>query len=177
MVSNAFHEAFICNKKSENIPEAQNLFGQFVGEWDFEWVDHRGTDEERHVKGEWIFSWVLEGTAIQDVFICPSREERLHHTQPDSEYGTTIRIYNPKKQAWDIFYGCTGEASLLEGKREADKIVLTCVNQMEGDWKMKWIFSDITENTFHWSNIMSTDGGNTWTVCGELFASRRRKYD
>ena len=59
---------------------------------------------ERHVQGEWIFAWVLEGTAIQDVFICPSRKVRIKDYQPDAAYATTVRMYNPNTEAWDILY-------------------------------------------------------------------------
>ncbi|MGI5076107.1 hypothetical protein E4N71_11930 [Treponema vincentii] len=41
------------------------------------------------------------------MFIVPSRTERLSNPQADAEYGTTLRIYNPKTMAWDIFYGYT----------------------------------------------------------------------
>jgi mutator protein MutT len=170
---NFFSDSLISHEKSSIIPEEDNLFGQFVGEWEFEWVDHKGTKQERHVIGEWIFRWILEGTAIQDVFICPSRGERLNNPQPDGEYGTTVRIYNPKKKAWDIFYGCSGEATLLEAKKENDSIVLNYINRENENRDMKWIFSDITENSFHWSNTVSQDGGVTWSIAGELFAVRR----
>ena len=62
-----FINVLVSKGKSNLIPEKDNLYGQFVGEWDFEWVDNQGTTGERHVQGEWIFAWVLEGTAIQDV--------------------------------------------------------------------------------------------------------------
>ena len=164
-----FAEALICKSKSNIIPEAQNLFGTLIGEWDFEWVDNHGTDKERHIKGEWIFSWILEGTAIQDIFICPSREERINNRQSDAEYGTTIRIYNPQSEAWDIFYGCTGEATRLQARKEGEMVVLTEVASQ----KMKWVFSEIRENSFHWRN-MRTEDGVTWKVQGELFALRRK---
>jgi hypothetical protein len=166
---NVFSEALISRNKSENIPEDQNLFGQFVGEWDFEWIDHHGSDEERHIKGEWIFSWVLEGAAIQDIFICPSRIEKKDNYQSDSEYGTTIRIYNPKTHTWDVFYGCTGEATRLEACKEDNEIVLTEIKER----KTKWVFSEITEKTFHWSRISTSDGGTTWQLGAELFATRK----
>jgi len=165
---NAFSEALVCNVKSDAIPDEYNYFGKLVGEWDFEFVDNQGTDKERHVKGEWIFSWVLGGTAIQDTFICPSRAERATNPQPDGEYGTTIRIYNPNSKAWDIFYGCTGSATRLEARKEENKIALTEITEK----KMKWIFSDITENTFHWQNI-STQDGTSWMVNSNIFATRR----
>ena len=69
-----------------------------IGEWDMEWVDGKGTENERHVIGEWIFSEILNGDGIQDVFICTSRKERVSNPQPDAEYGTTIRIYNPNNK-------------------------------------------------------------------------------
>lgn len=166
---NEFANALISNSKNDRIPDDYNYFGALIGEWDFEWIDNHGTEKERHIKGEWIFSWVLEGSAIQDLFICPSRQERIQNKQSDAEYGTTIRIYNPKNQAWDIFYGCTGEATRLEAKKEGDKIVLTEVTSK----KSKWIFSDITDHSFHWQHVRAQDGTN-WIVKGEVFATRKK---
>lgn len=112
-----FINVLVSKGKSNLIPEKDNLYGQFVGEWDFEWVDNQGTTGERHVQGEWIFAWVLEGTAIQDVFICPSRKARIKDYQPDAAYATTVRMYNPNTEAWDILYTELGGATQLEGKR------------------------------------------------------------
>ena len=112
-----FINVLVSKGKSNLIPEKDNLYGQFVGEWDFEWVDNQGTTGERHVQGEWIFAWVLEGTAIQDVFICPSRKARIKDYQPDAAYATAVRMYNPNTEAWDILYTELGGATQLEGKR------------------------------------------------------------
>ena len=60
-----FIKALVSKNKSNIVPAEHNLFGHFVGEWDFEWIDCYGTAEERHIKGEWIFQWILEGTATQ----------------------------------------------------------------------------------------------------------------
>lgn len=102
--------------------------------------------EPRRVKGEWIFSRVLDGTAVQDLFIVPSHAERLRDKQPDAEYGTTLRIFNPKTMAWDIFYGCMGEAIRLTAQKVDDDIILT-ENTTE---KMRYVFSDITTSSFLW---------------------------
>lgn len=163
-----FETALVSPEKNSLIPEEDNWFGPLVGTWDIEWVDGHGTEHERHVKGEWIFSWILEGTAIQDVFICPSREARKIKTWADAAYGTTVRIYNPRQRTWDIFYGAAGEATRLEARKEGSRIVLT---EITGQ-KMKWIFSELTENTFHWRN-MATEDGEHWFLQGEAFATRR----
>jgi len=154
-----------------DLKEPYNLFGQFVGEWDFEWVDGKGTEYERHVPGEWIFSWVLNGKVIQDLFICPSRKARVHNQQPDAEYGTTIRFYNSKKKKWDVCYGYDGKMTVLEAEPIESDIVLT--NQDKSDGLNQWIFTDITPISFHWLNRTSKDNGNTWQINGELYATRR----
>ena len=110
------------------------------------WNDHLEDAEPRRVKGEWIFSRVLDGTAVQDLFIVPFRAECLRDKQPDAEYGTTLRIFNPKTMAWDIFYGCMGEAIRLTAQKVDDDIILT-ENTTE---KMRYVFSDITTSSFLW---------------------------
>ena len=141
---------------------------KFDGEWDFEWVDNQGTTGERHVQGEWIFAWVLEGTAIQDVFICPSRKARIKDYQPDAAYATAVRMYNPNTEAWDILYTELGGATQLEGKREGNRIVQTEINEKN----IQWVFSEITTTSFRWQRMVKRPDG-TWETEAELFAVRR----
>jgi hypothetical protein len=164
-----FVNALVSEERNSLIPADKDYFGRLIGEWDFEWKDHLGTKDERCVKGEWIFSRILEGLGVQDLFICPSREERKKITVPDAEYGTTIRTYNPSTGFWEIYYCCDKENTRLEAVKEGDKIVLT--EKEHG--KMKWIFSEIEDNRFHWQNMMLIDGN--WTLCCDCHAVRKRK--
>jgi len=168
---NEFINALACQQRNELIPEEDDFFGALIGEWNFEWVDQYDKETPRHVTGEWIFSWVLEGCAIQDVFICPSRKERKSDIQPDAEYGTTIRIYNARNRTWDIVYGCSAEMTRLEARRENEKIVLTEITNQQ----MKWIFSDITENSFHWQRIVWSNEEKEWKIGADLSAKRKTK--
>ena len=101
---NDFETALVSPGKNSLIPEKDNWFGPLVGTWDIEWVDGHGTEHERHVKGEWIFSWVLEGMAVQDVFIClpgrpgiskpgrtPPTARRSEFTIPATDMGHFLR--------------------------------------------------------------------------------------
>ena len=68
----------LCSKvRNGRIPEEYDFFGILIGEWDIVWNDHLEEVNPRKVKGEWIFSRVLDGTAVQDLFIVPSRTERM----------------------------------------------------------------------------------------------------
>ncbi len=164
-----FIDALIADSKSDFILSKDDIYSKLIGEWDVIWVENEGTNNERKVKGEWLFSRILEGMAIQDMFIVPSRTERKINPQPDGEYGTTIRIYNPNTNNWDIYYGCTGYAFRLEGKKEGESIVHTEIT--EG--KMKWVISDITENSFKWEKLICDNTG-IWNLEGLVYAKRKQ---
>lgn len=165
---NDFETALVSPGKNSLIPEEDNWFGPLVGTWDIEWVDGHGTEHERHVKGEWIFSWVLEGLAVQDVFICPSREARKIKTWPDARLRHDDQ--NLQSPATDMGHflrcGRRSHAAGSEKGRQPD-----CP---DGNYRAKdeRIFSELTENTFHWRN-MATEDGTHWFLQGEAFAARR----
>ena len=168
---NDFVKALLATGKAAYIPEEDNLFGWLVGAWDFIWQDNKSANGPRQVKGEWIFSWIIEGQSMQDVFICPARGERDTNPQPDAAYGTTIRTYNPQRRIWHVYYVGSGDMSILEARREGGDIVLACLN-CQGVM-MKWQFSEMKTNSFRWQNFMSFDNGQNWQLEGELLATRR----
>jgi len=170
MVMNDFSNALVCDSCKDELKDRLNLFGQFVGEWEFEGISGKGTPDERRVHGEWIFSWILNGTAIQDVFICPSREECEKNPTPDAEYGTTMRFYNQATDSWNMFYGFAGATHILEGRQVDDHIVVS--NKSETDGMTEWVFSEIKPKSFNWQNKTSHDNGVTWDVNFELNATR-----
>ena len=94
--------------------------------------------------------------AIQDVIILP-----------DYEYGTSLRIYNPKTHAWDVAYGYTGNIIRLEARKQDGMIVLTYLD----DERRKWVFTKIEENRFHWQNVTVKEDGD-WHINAEMFAKR-----
>ena len=163
-----FSTALCSEKRSERIPEELDFFGSLVGEWEIEWTDRLYDATPRRVKGEWIFSWVLDGTAIQDLFIVPSRDERLINKQPDAEYGTTLRIFNPKTSAWDIFYGCMGEAIRLTARKVGEEIILT----ENTTRKMRYVFSDIKSSSFLWRKERMNEN-DEWITVAKVMAEKR----
>lgn len=152
------------NESPKNMISSEVL----IGEWDIVWNDHLEDAEPRIVKGEWIFSRVLDGTAVQDLFIVPSRAERIRNKQPDAEYGTTLRTFNPKTMAWDIFYGCTGEAIRLTARKVGEEIILT--ENTTG--KMRYVFSDIVASSFQWRKERINENGE-WQTMAKVTAERK----
>lgn len=167
-----FMEALQANGPSATIPGEDNIFEFLIGAWDFDWYYNQGTQMARNLKGEWLFSWIIDGYAIQDVFICPKRESKEFIETKDVIYGTKLRVYNKKKKLWDIYYVCNGYSTILEARKIGASIVLDSVSASK--YKMKWIYSNIKENSFQWKSAISKDDGHTWIVQGEFFATKRK---
>jgi hypothetical protein len=72
----AMIEALEASHPRASLAEKLQLFGQFVGSWDVVGTSYRPDGSQETVQGEWHFGWVLEGRAIQDVWIAPKRSLR-----------------------------------------------------------------------------------------------------
>lgn len=148
-----FLETLTSENKNVALPEALNYFGQLIGSWKIDYIDN---SNGHSIEGQWHFSWILDGMAIQDVIILP-----------DFEFGTTLRVYNPSTYAWDIAYCYTGKIMRFEAKRQDDSIVLTNLE----DERRKWVFVKIEDNQFHWQDVRVKDDGE-WQVDYDLYAQR-----
>jgi hypothetical protein len=155
--------------------EALMLFGRFVGAWDLE-ITLFDLDESVRAQGpgEWLFDWVLEGRAVQDVLVRPPRAARGGAAVTDFwEYGTTLRVYDPASATWRItwFSPLRGGEFRLVARDEGDEIVLDSVEREP--LAFRWVFSDITADSFLWRGSGSDDDGVTWIVLQEMRARRR----
>ncbi len=159
----AFEQALLCFDKSPAIPTEDDWYAPLIGDWRFDYSEPDG----RKLEGEWFFRRVLEGTAIEDIFICPSRDTKELNPQPDGEYGVAVRMYNQTRRCYDMTYICTKYTKRLEVRKEQGKIICT----VQDDPAEKWVFVNVTDTTFHWQNIRVLEDG-TWRVNCEVFASR-----
>lgn len=150
------------------------LFGRLVGGWDIEgrFFNPEG-QVTREQQGEWHFDWVLEGRAIQDVILTPPREERRKNGTPAREYGTTVRFYDPRIDAWRVTFVAPvfGAVVNLIARPVDDEIILE--GRAPDNKFYRWIFSDITDHTFLWRGYVSADEGRTWFMDEEIRGHRR----
>lgn len=162
--------------RSAEIPESADAYGWLVGSWDLEVLHYRGIDlSSQNIKGEAHFSWVLEGRAIQDVWIMPRSSDR----KPDGDrmnnmYGTTLRIWDPTIQAWRIRWinPVTGHEERQTGRRVGNEVVQ--VGARSDGTPTRWRFTEITPDSFHWIGEALEPDGKTWKPEGEFRASRLR---
>jgi hypothetical protein len=118
---------------------AGHLFAPFVGSWELDVFDHHDDGSVESARGEWHWGWILEGRAIQDVWITPPRAEGSA-----VEYGTAVRLYDGRV----VWSGPVRGRQIMFVARLVDgEIVLA---GEEHGAPLRWIFSEIRPGSFRW---------------------------
>jgi hypothetical protein len=152
------------------------LYGQFIGSWNTDIVSHEQNGAAHRGNGEIHFGWVLEGRAIQDVWMIPRRAERRPGIPAmpvaGNWYGTTLRVYDPAIDAWHILWTDPANQIYTQqiGRRRGNDIVQE--GRLPNGAILRWSFTEITPNTFHWLGEHSADDGASWWLQVEVMARR-----
>lgn len=171
----ALESVLMSSGRSPDIPESSDVYGWLVGSWDLDVLYYWANDvSARGIKGEVHAGWILEGRAIQDVWIMPPLSERT--ARPDkmmNMYGTTLRVWDPTIQAWRITWrnpaGDHHEEQI--GRRDGPAIVQ--LGMRADGTQTRWSFRSITGQSFHWLGESLAPGEKNWRREGEFQARRR----
>ena len=152
------------------------LFGQLVGDWDLRISNRQDDGSWAEVAGEWHFGWILNGRAIQDVWIAYKPDSKPGDPSGYLGYGTTVRVYDEKQHIWHVNWMGVLTHTYLRFRAHAvgSEIVMDATDS-DGT-PIQWIFSDIGSDRFLWRSQASPDGGKTWRVDQRMTATRRRSY-
>jgi len=164
--------ALVAAGRSPEIPEPMDAYGWLIGSWELDVVAYDDEGNVLHSAGEAHFAWVLDGRAVQDVFINPRRSDRGPSSPKFANwYGTTIRIYDPSIQAWRVSWlnPHDGIRAELIGRRHGKDIVQE--GKFPDGTSIRWTFSNIMKHSFHWrGERLETNG--TWRLQVEFRATR-----
>ena len=169
------HPALAATGRSPEIPESGDVYGWLIGSWELDVRDTLADGSIRRTSGEAHFGWVLEGRAIQDVWIMPRRSERNAIAEKArNTYGTTLRVWDPSIQAWRIKWvnPVTGGRDELIGRWSGKDIVQ--VGTSADGTLIRWSFTEITEDSFNWLGESLNPDGKTWELKAEFRAKRLR---
>jgi hypothetical protein len=176
--SPSFIEALHSNGPAPDRADKMGLYGWLIGAWEMDVHVPLASGARYEGMGEIHFGWVLEGRAIQDVWITPPRGLRDDPVAAAANfYGSTFRIYDPGIDAWHIFWLDPVKQfySRMLGRADGADIEQVTVNETP---QRRWRFSDITPSSFHWTADVddgprdSTDGVVQWRRHVEFFARR-----
>jgi hypothetical protein len=143
-----------------SLGEHAKVFGRLIGVWDGEYTEISSDGRETRSSGEWIFGWVMDGRAIQDLFIIhPSaaRKERY--------IGTTVRYFDPKSETWSVTFIDPeyGAIETLTGNAVGDDRIVLLSQDKDGQ-ERRWSLEDIRPDSWVFRDEVSIDGGKTWRL-------------
>lgn len=169
----AFFDILAAPGRSPDIPPEDDIYGWLVGSWNLDVTAHDDGGNVTESKAEAHFAWVLEGRAIQDVFINPRRSDR-GPTSPRfaNWYGTTFRFYDASIRAWRAYWfnPHDGVRAELIARRQGNDVV------QEGNFPdgtpIRWTYSEITANSCRWRGERLEPDGQTWRLQVEFRARR-----
>lgn len=169
----SFHAALAAPGRAPEIPAPADVYGWLIGSWEldvrFYWVDVSA----RGIRGEVHFGWVLEGRAVQDVWIMPRRSQRTGELDPRlNMFGTTLRVWDPAIEAWRVTWinPATNQRAELIGRQSGADIVQ--LGARSDGTPIRWIFSEITPDSFRWIGESLEPDGKTWKLQGESRGKR-----
>jgi hypothetical protein len=166
-------EALAATGPNPALADKLRLYGQFVGSWDLDVDWYPAGALERHDKGEWYFAWVLDGRAVQDVWIFPARAQRNAANESWHFYGSTFRFYDSTLDAWHITYlEPTRPFAVRQVGRAVGEDIVQLADEVNGLIR-RWRFVEIRDYSFRWLGEVSSDKAATWTLELEMRARRR----
>lgn len=168
-----FVEALAASERSPEIPAVDDLFGRFLGTWAIGVFDYQGDGAVQESTGEVHFSRILEGRAIQLVWIIPRRSERVAEMpKAANRYGTTLCVWDPQIAAWRVTWNnpVSGVRTELTARASGERIVQ--IGRHADGTPIRWNFSEITERSFRWTGEALEHDGHTWRLEVEFRATR-----
>jgi hypothetical protein len=129
------------------------LYGWLIGDWVMDATVHRDDGTTFNGPGEIHFGWVLQGRAIQDVWILPG-----------VFYGTTLRIYDPGLDAWHILWSDPLRQFYTRQLGRAQGKDIVQIGKNDSGVMLRWSFTEITPDSFRWLGERSHDDGKSWQL-------------
>jgi len=153
---------------SPSLGAEARTFDRLVGTWDCDFSFRAGDGSMRHKRGELLFGWILDGRAVQDLWITyPVEGEK------ERKIGTSIRFFDTELKLWRVVFLNPQFNYLVtvQGSAVGDGIVLT--GHDKDGAQIRWSFINIKADSFTWHGETSRDGGKTWVLEEEHHMTRR----
>ena len=164
----AMTAALSASRSHPSLGDQAKVFDRMVGTWDCDYGFYAKDGSVSHIPGELKFGWILDGRAIQDIWIAyPQTGSK------ERSIGTSVRFFDDKTKQWRVIFVSPAYGALVtvQGGVEGNRIILRGVHD-EGSL-LRWSFNDIRANSFVWRGEKSRDGGKTWRLEEEHHMTRR----
>ena len=124
-MNQGFSETLLARGPHPSLGEHGHTYSRVIGSWSGQLYNHLLGHSVPPLSVEAHFAWVLEGRAVQDVWITPARDERGSVPPGLDWYGSTLRVFEPSTCAWRSAWTdpVSGLRIELLGRARGDDIV------------------------------------------------------
>ncbi|MDP4239984.1 MAG: hypothetical protein Q8904_11000 [Bacteroidota bacterium] len=174
-MNSLFIKSLVASTPHPSTYEKLQPYEPLIGDWEFDWVGHNQDGTTWTVPGEWFFSWILEGRAIQDNWICPSLSLRNTGKYPAGQYGTTIRFYDENEDSVKVIWigAINTQLNLFKAVFSENQIIQQEIMIGQKQNPAKWVFKDLKAESFKWEAYQSEENRKVWKLTQEVFARRK----
>ena len=142
-----------------SIPEDRDIFGKFLGKWKLKLTIFSFDGSSKNHTGEWHFFRILQGRAIQDIWIIPD----LNDDDNYHEFGTTVRMFDLKRNIWKASWIGPIQNQLFVFDIEDNNNIIILKETHNQKLNMKWSFFDISKKSFKWKSEVKMSDNNYFT--------------
>jgi hypothetical protein len=142
----ALAELLLAEQPRPELAHHLAVFAPLIGSWQLRVLNYERDGTHSETDAEWAFGWALDGRALVDVWLSPSRTRRAHD---DGEWGMSVRFWDDKAGAFrSTWHGpARGWVVPFLASATSDGIVL---ETLPGQPWRRWVFSDLTGIAFRW---------------------------
>ncbi len=149
-------------------PSELQQFGRFVGTWQcsVERADAAGQSAAMAGAAKWVWSYAMDGFAIQDVWLPADSGESALST------ATALRVYDPDTGSWHVAWTSMDhpEFSLFDATIENGDMVMT---GQTTEFDLRMVFTGITEREFAWfQEVRARSEEPVWLPLARMRCSR-----
>jgi hypothetical protein len=152
-----------------SLGDQAQVLSRMIGTWDVEYTDFAKDGTVTHRTGEFIAGWVMDGRAIQDLWIV-----NASGTRKEREVYAFLHWFDAKSRTWRAAFVDPEHGSLARftgGPEGSDRYVLETADL--GNSQHRWSFNDIRSDSLVFRDESSDDGGKTWKLHSEDHWKRR----
>lgn len=161
MTTANLRDALLAEGPATEHAAALDLYGRFIGNWCFDATVHTADGGTHRGEGRIHFGWVLEGNAIQDVWVLPGFFA-----------GTTLRVYDPGLDAWHVLWSDPlRQYYSRQLGRDEDGDIVQLGRDDSGD-EVRWRFTGIGTDRFRWLGERRAAGAPGWRLEADFRAHR-----
>lgn len=137
------------------------LYAFLIGRWTFEATVNRVGGEVFRGTGSIHAGWVLDGRALQDVWILPG-----------SFHGTTLRVYDAGLDAWHIAWTDPLQPYYSRQVGRACGADIVQLGRDDSGRTTRWRFTERTPDAFHWTGEYVSPEDGEWRLEADFRARR-----